>query len=92
MTEKEFIKDWDYFKNVRTVGNLREVIKDLPDDLTIECEVHKLSNTYVIETAYLCGNSVGEPILCLGIKTDWKLTERDEKAFDEWCKSQEDKE
>lgn len=73
---------------VRYVGELKKIINDLPDDLPIECEVHKLSNTYVIEDVYKCGNSVGESILCFTIKTDWELTERDEEAFKQWCEEQ----
>ncbi len=69
-----------------TVKDLRETIKDLPDELPIECEVHKLMNTYIIEDAYKCGNEVGEPILNLIIKSSYKLTKRDEEAFQEWCR------
>lgn len=67
--------------NVRTVGELKEILKDLPNDLPIECEVHKLSNTYCLKTVYRCLNAIGEPILCFKIKTDWELTERDELAL-----------
>lgn len=73
---------------IRNVGELKSFIKDLDDDLPIECNVHKLDNTYILENVYVCGNSVGEVILQLDIKTDWDLTERDEKAFKEWCKQQ----
>ena len=75
---------------IRTVGELKSFIKDLDDDMSIECNVHKLSNTYILGDVYVCGNSVGEVILQLGIKTDWDLTERDEKAFKEWCKQQDE--
>lgn len=87
MTEKQFKKVRNnHYENILTIGNLKEVIKNLDDDLPIECSVHKLDNTYIIKEASLCGNMVGEPILELEIKTDWDLTERDEKAFKEWCK------
>ncbi len=87
MTEKRFnrIRN-NHYENILTIGNLKEVIKDLDDDLPIECSVHKLDNTYIIKEAYRCINSVSEPILNLEIKTDWELTERDEKAFEKWCK------
>lgn len=70
------------------VGSLKELIKDLPDDLPIECEVHKLDNTYIINDARQVYNSVDEPVLYLEIKTDWTLTERDEEAFKKWCDEQ----
>lgn len=73
---------------IRTVGELKLFIKDLDDDMGIECSVHKLSNTYILKDVYVCSNSIGEVILQLDIKTDWDLTERDEKAFKEWCKQQ----
>lgn len=73
-------------EQVLTVGQLKEVIKDLPNDLPIECEIHKLDYTYMIERAYCCSNEVGEPILSLYIKVNWEWTDRDEKAFKEWCK------
>ena len=75
---------------IRTVGELKSFIKDLDDDMSIECNVHKLSNTYILENVYVCDNSVGEVILQLDIKTDWDLTERDEKAFKEWCKQHDE--
>lgn len=75
MTKKSV---WD---DVSTVGELKEILKDLPNDLPIECEVHGLGNTYCLKTVYRCGNAVGEPILCFGIKTDWELTERDKLAL-----------
>lgn len=88
MTEKQFNKVRNnHYENILTIGNLKEVIKNLDDDLPIECSVHKLDNTYIIEEAYLCVNMAEEPILQLDIKTDWDLTERDEKAFKEWCKA-----
>lgn len=87
MTEKQFKKVRNnHYENILTIDNLKEVIKNLDDDLPIECSVHKLDNTYIIKEAYLCVNMVEEPILELEIKTDWDLTERDEKAFEEWCK------
>lgn len=73
-------------EKILDVGSLKKLIKDFPDDLPIECEVHKLSNTYIINEAYRCINAVEEPILCFEIKTDWNLTERDEKALNECCK------
>ena len=73
-------------EKILDIGSLKKLIKDLPDDLPIECEVHKLSNTYIINKAYRCINAVEEPILCFEIKTDWNLTERDEKALNECCK------
>lgn len=76
--------------SVRSVGELKSLIKDLDDDLAIECNVHKLTNTYIIEDAYVCANSIGEVILNFDIKTDWNLTERDEKAFKEWCRQQDE--
>ena len=91
MTEKQFKKVGNnHYENIRTIGNLKEVINNLDDDLPIECSVHKLDNTYIIKDAYLCVNWVEEPILELEIKTDWDLTERDEKAFKEWCKQQDE--
>lgn len=90
MTEFKKNENRCYYENIRTVGNLKEVIKDLNDDLPIECSVHKLDNTYIIKEAYLCVNMVEEPILELEIKTDWDLTERDEEAFENWCKLQGD--
>ena len=71
---------------IRTIGELKEKIKDLPNDLPIEVEVHKLSGTYVLDHIYRCGNSVEEPIVSFYVKYDWDLTERDEKAFEDWCK------
>lgn len=89
MTEKQFIKrDDNDYENILTIGNLKEVIKNLDDDLPIECSVHKLDNTYIIKSASLCGNMVEEPILELEIKTDWELTERDKKAFNEWMEKE----
>ena len=90
MTEFKKNENRCYYENIRTVGNLKEVIKDLNDDLPIECSVHKLDNTYIIKEAYLCVNMVEEPILELEIKTDWDLTERDEEVFENWCKLQGD--
>ena len=87
MTEKRFQKIRNnHYENILTIGNLKEVIKNLDDDLAIECSIHKLDNTYIIKEAYRCVNMVEESILQLEIKTDWDLTERDEKAFKEWCK------
>ena len=74
---------------IRTVGELKSFIKNLDDDMGIECNVHKLSNTYILENVYVCVNSIEEVILQLDIKTDWDLTERDEEAFKEWCKQQD---
>lgn len=91
MTEKQFKKVGNnYYENIRTIGNLKEVIKNLDDDLPIECSVHKLDNTYIIKEAYCCVNMAEEPILNLEIKTDWDLTERDEIAFKNWCKLQDE--
>ena len=70
---------------IRSVGELKKIISELPDDMMIECEVHKLDNTYIIEKAYTCGNMIGELILCFSIKSDWELTERDRIAFKKWC-------
>ena len=91
MTEKQFKKVRNkHYENIQTIGNLKEVIKNLDDDLPIECSVHKLDNTYIIKEAYLCVNMIEEPILELEIKTDWDLTERDEKAFENRCELQGD--
>lgn len=73
---------------IHTVGELKEKIKELPDDLAIEVEVHKADGTYVLDHVYRCCNEVGEPILSLYVKYDWVLTERDEKAFKEWCENE----
>lgn len=70
---------------IRNVGEMKELIKDLSDDLPIECSIHKLTGTYFIKSAYRCDNSVHEPILNFDIKIDSNLTERDEIAFKEWC-------
>lgn len=73
-------------EQVLTVGQLKEIIKDLPNDLPIECELHKGTHTYMVENAYRCSNEVGEPILSLYINVNWEWTSRDKKAFEEWCK------
>ena len=73
---------------IHNIGELKEKIKDLPDDLPIEVEVHNGSGTYVLEHIYRCVNGVEEPIVSFYVKYDWVLTDRDEKAFEEWCKKE----
>ena len=55
-------------ERIRTVGELKNKIKDLPNELPIDCEVHKLSGDYYIDSVYRCGNDNGEPILIFYIK------------------------
>ena len=74
---------------IQTIGELKEQIKDLPNDLPIEVEIHKLGGTYVLEKIYRCCNGVEEPIVSFYVKYDWDLTERDEKAFEKWCKEKD---
>ena len=79
MTEKRYIQ---------TIGDLKEKIKDLPNDLPIEVEIHKLDGTYVLDHIYRCANEVDEPIASFYVKYDWYLTDRDEKAFKKWCENE----
>lgn len=56
---------------VKTIGELKEQIKDLPNELPIECEVHKSSGLYKLDHIYRCGNEDGEPIVSFYVKYEW---------------------
>lgn len=58
-------------KRVKNIGELKEIIKDLPNELPIEVEVHKMSGEYKIDHIYRCGNDNGEPIVSFYVKYVW---------------------